>query len=180
MMVLDMGARLQAPLAVRFACLAHDLGKGTTPADLLPRHIGHEERSARLLKAMAERLRVPTDCRELGDVVAREHGNIHRSGEFGAAALVRLLERCDAIRKPGRFEEILLACECDARGRGGQEDAAYPQRPRLRAALQAAQSVDTAEVSRRALAAGAQGQRIGEWIHAARIEAVAAAGIGAA
>ncbi len=180
MMVLDMGARLQAPLAVRFACLAHDLGKGTTPADVLPRHIGHEERSARLLKGLAERLRVPTDCRELGDVVAREHGNIHRSGEFGAAALVRLLERCDAIRKPGRFEEILLACECDARGRGGQEDAAYPQRPRLRAALQAAQSVDTAEVSRRALAAGAQGQRIGEWIHAARIEAVAAAGIGAA
>ncbi len=180
MMVLDMGARLQAPLVVRFACLAHDLGKGTTPADVLPRHIGHEERSARLLKGLAERLRVPTDCRELGDVVAREHGNIHRSGEFGAAALVRLLERCDAIRKPGRFEEILLACECDARGRGGQEDAAYPQRPRLRAALQAAQSVDTAEVSRRALAAGAQGQRIGEWIHAARIEAVAAAGIGAA
>ncbi len=180
MMVLDMGARLQAPLVVRFACLAHDLGKGTTPADVLPRHIGHEERSARLLKGLAERLRVPTDCRELGDVVAREHGNIHRSGEFGAAALVRLLERCDAIRKPGRFEEILLACECDARGRGGQEDAAYPQRPRLRVALQAAQSVDTAEVSRRALAAGAQGQRIGEWIHAARIEAVAAAGIGAA
>ena len=180
MMVLDMAARLQAPLPVRFACLAHDLGKGTTPPEEWPRHIAHEARSVRLLQGLAQRLRVPADCRELGDVVAREHGNIHRSGEFGAAALVRLLERCDAIRKPGRFEEILLACECDARGRGGQEDAAYPQRPRLRAALQAAQSVDTAEVSRRALAAGAQGQRIGEWIHAARIEAVAAAGIGAA
>lgn len=177
MMVLDMSARLRSPLAVRFACLAHDLGKGTTPADVLPRHIGHEERSARLLKGLAERLRVPTDCRELGDVVAREHGNIHRSGEFGAAALVRLLERCDAFRKPGRFEEILLACECDARGRGGKQDAAYPQRPRLRAALQAAQAVNTAEVSDRARAAGAEGKRIGEWIHAARIEAVEAAGL---
>lgn len=173
MMVLDMSARLQAPLAVRFACLAHDLGKGTTPADVLPRHIGHEERSARLLEGLAERLRVPTDCRELGDVVAREHGNIHRSGEFGAAALVRLLERCDAIRKPGRFEEILLACECDARGRGGKEEAAYPQRPRLLGALRAAQSVNTAEVSERARAAGADGKRIGECIHAARVEAVA-------
>ena len=175
MMVLDMSARLGAPLTVRFACLAHDLGKGTTPADVLPRHIGHEERSARLLKGLAERLRVPTDCRELGDVVAREHGNIHRSGEFGAAALVRLLERCDAIRKPGRFEDILLACECDARGRGGKQEEAYPQRPRLRAALQAALSVDTADVSARARAAGAEGPRIGEWIHAARVEAVAQA-----
>ena len=177
MMVLDMSARLQSPLAVRFACLAHDLGKGTTPADMLPKHIGHEERSARLLKGLAERLRVPTDCRELGDVVAREHGNIHRSGEFGAAALVRLLERCDAIRKPGRFEEILLACECDARGRGGKQEEAYPQRPRLLAALRAAQAVNTAEVSERARAAGADGKRIGEWIHAVRIEAVQAAGL---
>jgi tRNA nucleotidyltransferase (CCA-adding enzyme) len=81
---------------VRFACLTHDLGKGTTPADVLPRHIGHEQRSAKLLKGLCERLRVPTDCRELADVVAREHGNIHRSGDLGAAALVRLLERCDA------------------------------------------------------------------------------------
>ena len=79
MMVLDMAARLQAPLPVRFACLVHDLGKGTTAADMLPRHIGHEERSAELLKDVAERLRVPVDCRETADVVAREHGHIHRS-----------------------------------------------------------------------------------------------------
>ena len=121
MMVLDMAARLSAPLTVRFACLTHDLGKGTTPADVLPRHIGHEQRSARLLKAVAERLRVPVDCRETADVVAREHGNIHRSGELSAAALLRLLERCDALRKPDRFAEVLLACECDARGRLGLE-----------------------------------------------------------
>ncbi len=177
MMVLDMAARLQAPLTVRFACLAHDLGKGTTPPDVLPRHIGHEGRSARLLQDMAQRLRVPTDCRELADVVAREHGNIHRSGEFGAAALVRLLERCDALRKPDRFEEVLLACECDARGRGGLSEAPYPQRVRLRQALEAARSVDTAVVSEAAKAAGAQGREIGERIHDARVRAVEAAGL---
>ena len=177
MMVLDMAARLDAPLAVRFACLAHDLGKGTTPADVLPRHIGHEGRSARLLQDVAQRLRVPTDCRELADVVAREHGNIHRSGEFGAAALVRLMERCDALRKPGRFEEVLLACECDARGRGGLSEAPYPQRPRLLQALAAAQSVDTALVAEAAKAAGAQGREIGERIHEARVLAVEAAGV---
>ncbi|MBA4329765.1 MAG: multifunctional CCA addition/repair protein [Polaromonas sp.] len=172
MMVLDMAARLQAPLAVRFACLGHDLGKGTTPADMLPRHIGHEERSARLLKGVCERLRVPTDCRELGEVVAREHGNIHRSAEFGAAALVRLLERCDAFRKPQRFGEVLLACECDARGRLGLEDSPYPQRARLGRVLQAAQSVATEPVAQAAQAAGLTGPRIGEMIHSARVRAV--------
>jgi tRNA nucleotidyltransferase (CCA-adding enzyme) len=173
MMVLDMAARLQAPLAVRLACLTHDLGKGTTPADMLPRHIGHEQRSAKLLKGVCERLRVPTDCRELADVVAREHGNIHRSSELGAAALVRLIERCDAIRKPARFDEVLLACECDARGRLGFEDAAYPQRARLGAALVAAQSVATSVIAASAASKGVTGQKVGEMIRAARVQAVA-------
>ncbi|HQY38548.1 MAG TPA: multifunctional CCA addition/repair protein [Giesbergeria sp.] len=173
MMVLDMAARLQAPLAVRFACLTHDLGKGTTPAEMLPRHIGHEQRSAKLLKGVCERLRVPTDCRELADVVAREHGNIHRSGELGAAALVRLIERCDAIRKPARFDEVLLACECDARGRLGFEDAPYPQRARLGAALVAVQSVATSVIAASAASKGVTGQKVGEMIHTARVQAVA-------
>ncbi|MBA2676755.1 multifunctional CCA addition/repair protein, partial [Ramlibacter sp.] len=138
MMVLDMAARLEAPLPVRFACLMHDLGKGTTLEDILPRHLGHEDRSVALAREVCERLRVPVDCRELAEVVAREHGNVHRSGEFGPAAVVRLLERCDALRKPQRFEQVLLACECDARGRLGLEERPYPQRERLMQALRAA------------------------------------------
>lgn len=172
MMVLDMAAQLKAPLPVRFACLTHDLGKGTTPTDVLPRHIGHEERSAKLLKGVCERLRVPVECREIADVVAREHGNIHRSAEFGAAALVRLLERCDAFRKPQRFADVLLACECDARGRLGLEDSPYPQRQRLLATLEAAQSVPTQQVAEQAQANGEDGKKIGERIHAARVQAV--------
>ncbi|MDB5870068.1 MAG: metal dependent phosphohydrolase [Polaromonas sp.] len=172
MMVLDMAARLDAPLPVRFACLCHDLGKGTTPADVLPRHLGHEERSARLLKGVCQRLRVPVDCREIADVVAREHGNIHRSGDFSPAAVVRLLERCDAFRKPERFADILLACECDARGRLGLEDSLYPQRPTLLRMLAAAQAVATDQVAAEALAAGHTGPKIGERIHQARVEAV--------
>jgi len=175
MMVLDMSARLQASLPVRYACLGHDLGKGTTPADVLPRHLGHEGRSAKLLKAVGERLRVPNDCRELADVVAREHGNIHRSDELNAAAVLRLLERCDAIRKPGRFEEVLLACECDARGRLGLTEQPYPQAARLQQALQAALSVDTASLAAAAMAEGKQGKDIGQRILLARTEAVAQA-----
>ena len=176
MMVLDMAARLAAPLPVRFACLTHDLGKGTTPIDALPRHIGHEERSAKLLKGLAERLRVPTDCRELADVVAREHGNIHRSATLNAAAIVRLLERCDAIRKPARFAQVLQACECDARGRLGFEDAAYPQAVRLQQALDAALQVRTDTVAADAAARGLKGAKIGEVVHQARVAAVQSLG----
>ena len=173
MMVLDQTAQINAPLPVRFACLAHDLGKGTTAPDLWPRHIGHEERGARLLKGVCERLRVPTDCRELADVVTREHGNIHQSMGFGAAAVVRLLERCDAFRKPERFEQIMLACLCDARGRQGKEDCAYPQFERLLGALAAARQVDSAAVAAQAQAQGLQGPSIGELLRQVRIEAVA-------
>jgi tRNA nucleotidyltransferase (CCA-adding enzyme) len=175
MLVLDMAAQLRAPLSVRFACLGHDLGKGTTPADVLPRHIAHEARSVKLVEAVCERLRVPTDCRELAVVVAREHGNVHRSGELNAAAVMRLLERCDAWRRPQRFAEMLLACECDARGRTGFEERPYPQRERLQRALDAALAVDTAAVSAEALAQGWKGPAIGDAIRNARQAAVAAA-----
>ena len=174
MMVLQMAARLGASLPVRWACLMHDLGKGTTPADVLPRHIGHEQRSSKLLRTVGQRLRVPTDCTELADVVAREHGNIHRSGDLNAAALVRLLERCDAFRKPARFADALLACECDARGRLGMEEDAYPQRQHLLAALAAAQGVDTASVAQAAVDRGARGDAIGKAVATARAQAVQA------
>jgi tRNA nucleotidyltransferase (CCA-adding enzyme) len=173
MLVLDMAARLKAPLSVRFACLGHDLGKGTTPADELPRHIAHEARSVTLVRAVCERLRVPTDCRELAETVAREHGNVHRSESLDAAAVMRLLERCDAWRRPQRFAELLLACECDARGRTGFEERPYPQRERLQGALDAALAVDTGAVSAEALARGRQGAAIGDAIRQARQAAVA-------
>ena len=175
MMVMDMSARLESPLPVRFACLMHDLGKGTTPADVLPRHLGHELRSAKLLKGVCQRLRVPTECRELADVVAMEHGNIHRSGDLNAAAVMRLIERCDGIRKPQRFDQVLLACECDARGRGGLQEQPYPQRPRLLTALRAAQAVATAGIAALAASRGQTGPKVGEAIHKARVQAVALA-----
>ncbi|MEE1653912.1 MULTISPECIES: multifunctional CCA addition/repair protein [Brachymonas] len=147
-MVLDMAARLDTPLTVRFACLCHDLGKATTPADVLPRHIGHEQRSVKLLRQLCERLRVPVACRELAEVVAREHGNIHQSLDFSAAATVRLLERCDALRQPERFAEVLLACECDARGRLGFDERPYPQAARLLAVLERLRTLDEGAIAR--------------------------------
>ncbi len=175
MLVLDIAARLAAPLAVRWACLMHDLGKATTPAELLPRHIGHEQRGVTLARRVAERLRVPVECRELAELTAREHVHLHMSGGLGAAALVRLFERCDALRRPERFGELLQACECDARGRGGRADSAYAPTRRLPPLLAAARAVDTAPVAAAAAAAGARGPAVGASVRQARERAVAAA-----
>ena len=191
MTVLDMAARLNASLPVRFACLMHDLGKGIklgSDSNFIGQKSGLPAAqgaamelesdpnlmSARLSRAVCERLRVPVECRELADLVAMEHGNIYRSSELGAAALTRLLERCDAFRKPQRFADVLLACECDARGRLGLHDSAYPQRERLLSVLKAAQSVVTSVIAEAAIAQGLDGKAIGEQVHAARVSAVAA------
>jgi tRNA nucleotidyltransferase (CCA-adding enzyme) len=174
-MVLDQSARMNAPLEVRFACLCHDLGKGTTPAEVLPRHIGHEQRSEKLTRDLCTRWRVPVECKELAELVAREHGNIHQSGDFGAEAVLRLLLRCDAMRRPERFLLALQACECDARGRSGKEDATYSQGPRLALLLELAQSVDSGSISAQALEEGLQGPAIGARIDAARLAAISAA-----
>ena len=172
MMVVDHAAVRGYALAVRFAALTHDLGKATTPEDVLPRHIGHEGRSVDLLKPLCERLRVPNDCRDLALLVAREHGNIHRVMDTGAAGVVRLLERCDAIRKPGRFAEALQACESDARGRQGFEAREYPQAERLRVALVAARAVDAGAVAK---GLGDRPELIKEAVQRERVRVVAVA-----
>ncbi|MBX3645251.1 MAG: multifunctional CCA addition/repair protein [Rubrivivax sp.] len=174
MMVLDMAARLHAPLSVRYACLCHDLGKATTPPDQWPRHIGHEQRSVALARALGQRLKAPSDCRELAELTAREHGHVHASGSLDAAAQLRLLERCDALRRPARFADLLLACECDARGRLGFEDRDYAQRPQLLRALARARGADTHALAERLAAQGRSGTQIGEAIRALRVAALRA------
>lgn len=174
MMVLDQCQRLGAPLPVRYACLCHDLGKGLTPAEALPRHIGHEGRGVPLARGLSERWRVSADCRELAELMAREHTHVHQSGGFGPEARLRLMERCDAWRRPERFEQLLLACECDARGRLGLEERDYPQRPRLLRDLRALQALDLGAVSAAGLAAGKTGPDIGRAVQAARLQALQA------
>jgi tRNA nucleotidyltransferase (CCA-adding enzyme) len=123
---------------------------------------------------VAARLKVPTDCSELAEVAAREHGHVHASGSLDGAALLRLLERCDALRRPARFADLLLACECDARGRTGHEDRPYAQRDRLLRALALARGVDTAGVAAEQAALGRSGPAVGAAIREARVAALRA------
>jgi tRNA nucleotidyltransferase (CCA-adding enzyme) len=171
MRVIDAAARLNALLPARWAALLHDLGKGVTPQAEWPRHAGHEARGVELVRVVNERLRVPNDCREVSILAAREHGHVHRALTLDAAALVRLLERCDAFRRPALLTLLLDACEADGRGRSGHEDDPYPQRQRVLAALAAARGVDAGAIAARA---GPGGERIAQAVHEARVAAVAA------
>lgn len=173
-MVLDQCAHMKLDLEVRFAALCHDLGKGNTHPEALPRHIGHEGRSVKLLKAICTRWRVPMGCKELAEVVAREHGHIHGCLSLSMEATLRLLVRCDAIRRPDRFAQVLQACEADARGRLGLQDRAYPQAAHLHRMLKAALSVDTASVSDLAMKQGMTGAQVGLQVEAARVQALKA------
>ncbi len=168
MLVLEDAALYGYTLEVRFAALTHDLGKGNTPAHILPRHIGHEARSVELLRSLCERIRVPADCRDLALLVARYHGDVHRALELRPETIVRLLQNCDAWRRPERFTQVLQACAADARGRTGHEQDDYPQAAYLLRALQAAQSVDAGEIAKQCTNNGAIAARL----HAARVAAV--------
>ena len=148
MMVIDYAASKQYQLPVRFAALMHDLGKGTTPKDILPRHIGHEQRSVDLLQALIKRLRVPNDCKELAHIVAKFHGKVHQVEEMRPETLLKFLVETDAIRQPERFGDFLLACECDIRGRTGYETQAFEKADLLLGLLRAASAVDAGAVAK--------------------------------
>ncbi len=168
MMVIDQAAVFGYPLTVRFAALCHDLGKATTPADILPRHIGHEQRSAQLTEGLTARLRIPNDCRDLALLMAKYHGNIHRAADLRANTLVELFEKTDALRRPERFEQLLEACRCDYTGRGGWQNRAYDPPQRLRLALAAVNSVEGGKIAAQCVDRGQIAQRI----HMARVQAV--------
>lgn len=148
MMVIDYAASKQYQLPVRFAALMHDLGKGTTPKDLLPRHIGHEQRSVNLLQVLCKRLRVPNDCKELAHIVAKFHGKVHQVEEMRPETLLQFLVETDAIRQPQRFGDFLLACECDIRGRTGYETQTFEKADLLLSLLKAASEVDAGAVAK--------------------------------
>jgi tRNA nucleotidyltransferase (CCA-adding enzyme) len=168
MLVVDDAALHDFPLEVRFAALAHDLGKANTPKDILPRHIGHELRSVDLLQAMCERLRVPADCRDLGLLAARYHGDIHRAKELHAGTIIKLFQSADAWRRPERFTQLLQACSSDARGRTGHEQDAYPQADYLLQLLAAARTVDAGEIARQC----SDNSTIAAAVQQARIKAI--------
>lgn len=172
LLVVDHAAATAQPLAVRWACLMHDLGKADTPAHALPHHHGHEAASAQRAREVSERLKAPTDCRDLAEMVAREHGILARADELRAETMVGLIERCDGLRRPERFALMLAAAACDQAGRGARGEDAPAARPltRWHAALTAVRSVDAGTIAQNCK----DKSLIPQALHAARVAAVKA------
>lgn len=168
LLVLQQAARLSPAAEVRFAALCHDLGKGLTPADILPSHHGHELLSRQLTTQLCERLKIPNRFRELAEHVAEYHGHIHKARELRPQTFLKVLEATDAFRKPERFAQLLLACEADARGRCGFEERPYPQAGLFRQVLDACQAVDVQAIIRD----GFQGAHIREEMHRRRLASI--------
>jgi tRNA nucleotidyltransferase (CCA-adding enzyme) len=167
-MVVEQAARLTNDPVVRFAALTHDLGKAVTPTDELPRHVMHEIRGVPIIDKLCDRLRVPTAYREVARLVSRYHLNVHRAHELRESTMLEMLEKLDAFRRPDRFEQFLLACEADARGRKGLEDREYLQTDYLRDARKVTAKV-TLDASMRE---GLDGQQIATRLRQLRIEAL--------
>jgi tRNA nucleotidyltransferase (CCA-adding enzyme) len=168
MMVIDYAAKQNFNLPVRFAALMHDLGKGTTPVDILPRHIGHEARSVQLVKDVCKRLRVPNDCKALAQIVAKFHGKLHQVSHMRPSTVVEFLTELDAFRQPERFKDFLKACECDSRGRTGLENCELPETEFILTALQAASSIEAGAIAKQ----HTEPEKIKKAVFEARLQAV--------
>jgi tRNA nucleotidyltransferase (CCA-adding enzyme) len=155
-------------VAVRFAVLMHDLGKALTPAEILPAHHGHEDAGVAPVETLCDRVRVPNHLRELAVITARHHTHVHRAFELRADTVLRTLEGCDALRRPERFADFLLACEADARGRSGLEGRAYPQREYFARVRAAAAAVQLSADERK----GLSGEQIGQELRRRRVAAI--------
>lgn len=162
LMSLQQAAKITNDTRIRFATLLHDLGKGTTPPEEWPRHIAHEDRSLPLIKKLCERIAAPRDFKELALMVAQWHTHCHRAMELKPATVLKVLQSNDAFRRPERFQQFLICCEADARGRTGFEDRHYPQAEFFRAALETARQIDLAPLREQGLTGPALGEAIAQ------------------
>ncbi|WP_180173976.1 multifunctional CCA addition/repair protein [Acinetobacter sp. YH01024] len=167
MMSLQQACRANYSLDVRFAVLVHDLGKALTPVDELPRHIMHEERGVKPVTDVCDRMRVPTNTKQLAISVCKEHLKCHQALSLKPGTLWRLLQRMDVLRRPERVEAFVQACECDSRGRLGLEDRAYPQAQYVLDAMQVVRNIKASD-----LPSDVKGPDIGEMLIQKRIEAI--------
>jgi len=168
MMVLHQACLLSKQRPTRFAALAHDLGKATTPDDILPSHHGHEERGIQLVKDLCKRIKAPNEYRDLAVQTAKYHTHCHRAAELKASTLLKTLMGMDAFRRPERFDEFLLACTADARGRKGHEQDDYPQARLFKAAQLACLKID----NKRFIEKGLEGKAIAEALYNERVRAI--------
>ena len=163
---LEAACKLSDSTSVRFAALIHDLGKALTPSTKWPKHHGHELSGLKPIKALCERIRASNYDKKLSLLACQYHTHIHRAFELKAETVLKVIKACDALRKPALFEDVLLVCIADARGRTGFENAPYPQADYFREALNIARHIDVKAL----VQSGLKGKDLGDAIDARRVE----------
>ena len=166
MMAMDQAAKLDNDTA--FAVFNHDLGKGITPQDVLPSHQGHEAGGLPLVKAVCDRLKVPTNYKRLALIVCRWHLHSHTAFALKASTIHKLFNSTGAYQSETQLDKFLQACQADATGRLGLEDREYPQANYLRSCFKATQKVDVQALIKR----GFEGQELGVEIDQERIKLI--------
>lgn len=163
---LEAACELSDSTSVRFAALIHDLGKALTPPANWPKHHGHELSGLKPIKALCERIRASSYDKKLSLLACQYHTHIHQAFELRAETVLKVIKACDALRKPALFEDLLLVCVADARGRTGFESAPYPQADYFREALHIAKHIDVKPL----VQSGLKGKELGDAIDAKRVE----------
>ena len=168
MMVLQQCTKLTESTVTRFAALCHDLGKGITPKEQWPSHKGHEKIGVKIIEQLCQRLRIPREFDKLAKIVSEFHLHLHRVEQLTPKTIVKVLEQTNAFKDDHLFEQYLIACEADFRGRTGFEQRDYPQSKIMRQALFVCQDISTQQI----ISEGYSGKQIGEEIHRQRVSCV--------
>jgi tRNA nucleotidyltransferase (CCA-adding enzyme) len=169
LLALEVAAQISPQPAVRFGVLFHDLGKGLTPPDQWPRHLGHEEAGVEPIRALCHRLRIPNDIRDLAVLASRYHLHAHRAFELRPGTLLKMITALDGPRRPERFHGFLQICEADARGRLGLQHKPYPQAEFLAGLLEAVRAIDSQQIA----AACSETSQVPEAIRRRRLQVIA-------
>lgn len=146
MLVLTQAAEFDFPLEIRYACLMHDLGKGITPRDKMPKHYGHDVNGVPLVESFSNRLTVPSKMRDRAMKATRYHMYLHKLHTLNAKTFVKMFDDMNALNDTHSVTILYCVGVCDERGRLGSENNNFDHLSLLTQKFHAYQSVKFANV----------------------------------
>lgn len=165
MLVLKEAVQKTDDIVIRFLSLVHDLGKGQTMIEDLPKHHGHEAAGVELVEQFCDRIKTPADWKDLGKKCSKEHLSIHKFNELNDKTVLKLFSRTDAFRNPEGFKKVLIASICDANGRGGKEKQSFDKVDSIMDLLFKTKKTDVTELVKQ----GFKGQQMADEVYRARL-----------
>lgn len=111
--------------SVFIAALLHDLGKGVTPVEILPRHNNHDSAGIPLVAEVCERLKIPPTIKRLALTVCEQHIRLHSIFDQQPSTIVKTYDEVFKSEEPLFWENFVKACQCDVFGRLGMDNRIF-------------------------------------------------------